>query len=659
MARVQVAAQPWGVLQDRYGNALQNQTLVVRNLDGSTAGIFAAQTGGTAISPVSNDRGYVAGWIEEGDYLVTDPKGQVLTVTAAATNRDIGVDVTKFGADPTGVADSTTAFQDAHDYLAALDVGIGGRRRIIVPDGTYLLNGPSGQPLSSGGHSWCVSWFADNLELDAGPNVEYRTTVAAHTFFLGGNMKGADPTVGDPLNWPLRWLNNPAVTTVYDLTGTYALGDRSITLASAGDAANFAVDDWIFVRSGQCDNGGVTQQPDSELNQVAGISGAVITLRFALSKSYEQEQYVSTTPTASSPTNVGSAAIFGVSNVNDRVLLAPKIRGGRFVSTQDVTFTNPGGVAATPWPIFAMGVIDMEFSPDPGSEVATLIGSVNVDRNRIWDPKRIHHTGAAPFDEHMVFNADVGSNNARLKPVVATCETGTCYIEVHEGAANTTIDPGSVFINPPDCATASLASVSLGGRVYGLELGQITIVNGPSAFWTILTQNQADPPDNVTVAKNHIRQPKLTGQHGTKGIWNLSSDSFTVDDPDVVDGAEVRISNDALHVTPKLVGADETLNAGVTPVAGYEPYYLRFDDGLVHMRGVLENTSGGTLASGTVLFTLPSTYRPYKLIDIKNKYDAAATARTVLGGDGTLTLFAGVTSGTFVSVDQDFWATGL
>jgi hypothetical protein len=88
MARVQIAAQPWGVIVDQDGNVREGITPTVTGLDSSPVTVYAASTGGTAVTSLAtNARGEIPGWIDEGSYLLTTSAGsyQVEALQGAAS----------------------------------------------------------------------------------------------------------------------------------------------------------------------------------------------------------------------------------------------------------------------------------------------------------------------------------------------------------------------------------------------------------------------------------------------------------------------------------------------------------------------------------------------------------------------------------------------
>lgn len=105
------------------------------------------------------------------------------------------VNVLDFGADPTGVADSTAAFNLATQSTAPFSAAL--QKSVFIPDGTYKLNGTvyvrAGQTVRGSGH---------NVKLDCTGN----TTSA--TFILGYGLISGVPTSdnsGSPIKLESFW----------------------------------------------------------------------------------------------------------------------------------------------------------------------------------------------------------------------------------------------------------------------------------------------------------------------------------------------------------------------------------------------------------------------------------------------------------------------
>lgn len=69
MARVLIATQAWGVVQNRSGDVQGSVTMTLDDLDGNPADVFTTETGSTVQTSLStNSRGEFPGWVDAGSY---------------------------------------------------------------------------------------------------------------------------------------------------------------------------------------------------------------------------------------------------------------------------------------------------------------------------------------------------------------------------------------------------------------------------------------------------------------------------------------------------------------------------------------------------------------------------------------------------------------
>lgn len=73
MARVEMASQAWGWITDTHGQAVSGITATLKNLDGTNATTWSAQSGGTSstASLTSNSDGTLPRYVDEGTYTLT------------------------------------------------------------------------------------------------------------------------------------------------------------------------------------------------------------------------------------------------------------------------------------------------------------------------------------------------------------------------------------------------------------------------------------------------------------------------------------------------------------------------------------------------------------------------------------------------------------
>ncbi len=71
MARVLIATQPWGVVQDTAGNARSGLPVTITSLGGTAATVYSTATGTGTTASTTDSRGGIAGYLEEGTYLIS------------------------------------------------------------------------------------------------------------------------------------------------------------------------------------------------------------------------------------------------------------------------------------------------------------------------------------------------------------------------------------------------------------------------------------------------------------------------------------------------------------------------------------------------------------------------------------------------------------
>lgn len=235
--------------------------------------------------------------------------------------------VQNYGATGNGTTDDTLAVQRAVNAAC-----VAGGGTVYFPKGTYLLNTFQ----DTGGPRRILFLGCDNFTLDgAGIGVSIIKSTASLSggavIQAGGILLTSTPGTYNTSFSTQKWYVFTPGATYKTLTGTYTRGGASITLASASDASSFSVGDFIHIRTGQTNNGSLTE-PDSEMNIVNAVDAGtgVITLRYLLAKNYAQEYFISGTTGKTSTSVTANAAVFGVANVTDRTMQNLTIRNLEF-----------------------------------------------------------------------------------------------------------------------------------------------------------------------------------------------------------------------------------------------------------------------------------------------------------------------------------------
>lgn len=134
--RIQVGSQGWGWYADRYGNGIAGQTVTINGT------IFTTEVSAVPVSPIiTDDRGVIPGWIEEGTYDLT-VNGTSYRVEAAGGDSVADIEAAVAGL-VVGVATSGPAtihywgsVTDTDGVAAAHPTWAGLVKSVVDPSGT-------------------------------------------------------------------------------------------------------------------------------------------------------------------------------------------------------------------------------------------------------------------------------------------------------------------------------------------------------------------------------------------------------------------------------------------------------------------------------------------------------------------------------------------
>lgn len=354
------------------------------------------------------------------------------------TQQMFNVKEATFGAAGDGVSDDTSPIQAAINAATAAGGGV-----VFFPDGHYLINGVT----TASGLSWGVSIIGDNITLQGTPAAIIESTATA-TSYVPIFANGAGKPAG-----VASWASNePIDATVYAM-GAAVKGATSVTLTTPANAANFAVGDWVFLRTGQVLSTG-TSQPDAEYNRVASsdVGTGIIGLQFPTAKPYAQEYFLTGTTGWTSTTVTANLAIFGIANVTDRVLQNFAIRN---LDIRKSAGTGGGCFIAE----YCMGVeaTDCTF---------TTVGNAysgGSSRDAKFLRNRVRHT-ATGF--RYAFPADFGSSDYEIAHNRITA-AGVSYQHIHEGCSRIHVHHNH-YLN--GTAAGADNTVSIRGRGYDIRV---------------------------------------------------------------------------------------------------------------------------------------------------------------------------------------------
>lgn len=344
------------------------------------------------------------------------------------------MNVRRFGARGDGRTDDTAAIQ-----AAIITVGSTGGGTVYFPAGRYLLNTPT----HGSGLNWALTLNYDNVSLAGDGEASVLTTTYPRMSFVhiaGGRKPGAGGGYGEVRLHPFR----PA-----------ARGATTLSLVAPADAARFATGDWVIIRKGQTTTFPGANEPDAEINQLAGVDPAagVLTLRWPLAKPYAAEPYPPGHP------QQGQPAPFGIGVVTDRTLHNLAVRRLRFEST------------TSDYAIIGAGVAGLVIE-DCTADVRMGFHSMGHTRDLAIRRCRLHINN--PEDAWIWWmSTATGTTGAVITENVCTSACSG-FLHLHEGSADVQV-LNNVLMSRP--SNADRPTVSIRARGYGFTITGNSIIN--------------------------------------------------------------------------------------------------------------------------------------------------------------------------------------
>ena len=356
------------------------------------------------------------------------------------------LDPRRYGDNTTPNTTDITAFVQASiDVAEQMGGGI-----IRIPDEVWL--GSTVTTVS--GQSWIWTIKSDNIRFKLSEGATLKTTQNAKLFGILGDAK---------TNGVANWDSNKMIdATAYDFTSG-SKADASVTLATAAEDSNFAVDDYVFIKTGNLLAATTDTTPDSEINQVTAISTGVLTLRWPLSKPYAKENYDSGSTGKTSVGGGGSAAPFGIAVVTDRLLHNISFEGGALEGTGASNLFSGGSVLG-----FSVKNTKLTYAQNCFSMGNYRIGRFkdNIFVGTDSSAGRWHVAAATGCTD-----VEVSGNNY-------SSEVFT-YLHVHEGVAQCRVHD-NITINRSALGTG-LNVISVRARGYDFQLHDEIIIGSDTA----------------------------------------------------------------------------------------------------------------------------------------------------------------------------------
>jgi hypothetical protein len=333
-----------------------------------------------------------------------------------------------FGAIGGGAGDDAAAIQLAVNALISAGGGT-----LNLDDGTAPVYN----------HSTTIDIGAnDNITVNGGA-AKMVATADCYTWSVGGQSSFA------------------TALTYYDITGSYTVGDRSVTLATPAENTNFAVDDYIYMRCQQ-EIPGETDQPVAEINKITAIDSGtgVISLLWPMTKDFTDD--------ATYPYGVAVANSLISDNVN--------FYGGIYENSYRRAFNS-------------QHVINHEISGTKQIGRGAMVTRgrfISVHDNEI----ELTPDWSAPIWRPYFWAVDTGTSDASFFNNVCR-SSGTALIHMHEGLGNVKAFNNDIYLPAveTDGSAELLAAVSITGQSWGTSVTRNKFYNTPDNYTIRAFQN--------------------------------------------------------------------------------------------------------------------------------------------------------------------------
>lgn len=429
------------------------------------------------------------------------------------------VNVKDFGAVGDGTTDDTAAIQAVFDYARDNNGA-----EIYFPAGVYRVEAPvrPGAPngyFTNSNVKWALNLNASNVRIygDGADSV-----IKCHST----NHPSGIRLMLCRGSWKAGWneslqTNRISKRPTYDMADA-SLGEMSVTLDDAGDASNFAVGDYVYLRCGQMTSVPNNNEPSAEINKIRAIDGAEITLYWPLSKDYADD----------------GVYAHGIANIQNYV--------HENITIEDIAFDHQNGPGQC-MTVFD-GIVNFTFKPARSVVSGHFLGGREMRFGQY--SVGVHFTGPSatwlanngPDDYfiHWPFTWATGHTEVICEKCVASSEHGTVQFHVHEAVTKFKAS-NVILMNPPNAPTNQPAISVLDGHD-GLFVGPTVINGGADTVAPIYVRNTTDQ-----VGHGMILAPTVLGEFGINNpappsAISMASPNWTVRDPTIGPGKRVALN---------------------------------------------------------------------------------------------------------------------